>query len=193
MKDDKYMGGPLSAAFVFDKEHNDRLQELVISTSPEICLQETLSNCMMHSVRIDGVSDKRVVVPDLDSIPEPTLVNSAYYYRELLMPVVTALELQPSVEIHSKEVVFAILNDLPIDLGDPKNGIRQRSDYADFVKSFSGGFIDLMGKGTTVKFPSGEEFGFGLQSAATLGMDESQGPKHKVPSVPSPKPKHGIA
>lgn len=124
MKSNKDIIGPVSVAFILNKELNDQVEHMAIAPSTEQCLQIALSNCMQSSVTTDGMGDKRVLeyeISDFDLVPMPTPENCTRYYREMLLPVVNKLGLKPTLEIHSKEVVFAIMNDIPIEVGNPEN------------------------------------------------------------------------
>ena len=194
MENNKLKNDPIVTAFVFD-DTDDRLLEMNGTHALETCLSQTLPRCMQHAVMKDGIRNMRIVVyefPTLDSIPQPSLENCDRYYRDLLLPAVGKFRLKPCVELHAQEVVFAMLHDLPIELNKPGNGIRQQAGYAEHCRSFRGGFIDLMGKGTTVVLPSGEEVGFGLQSAALQGIEAVSTLKQKALHSKNKAHKHGI-
>lgn len=185
---------PIAAAFVFDNA-DDRLRAMAGTPSLEISLANTFQECMQRAVLVDGIRDMRIIAyefPDLASIPRPSQKSCRRYYHDLLIPAVDKLGLKPCVELHAQEVVFAMLHDLPIELNKPGNGIRQQAGYTEHCRSFRGGFIDLMGKGTTVVLPSGEEVGFGLQSAALQGVEVVSTLKQKAPHSKNKAHKHGI-
>lgn len=185
---------PIAAAFVFDNA-DDRLRAMAGTPSLEISLANTFQECMQRAVLVDGIRDMQIIAyefPDLASIPRPSQKNCRRYYHDLLIPAVDKLGLKPCVELHAQEVVFAMLHDLPIELNKPGNGIRQQAGYAEHCRSFRGGFIDLMGKSTTVVLPSGEEVGFGLQSAALQGVEVVSTLKQKAPHSKNKAHKHDI-
>ena len=196
MKDRHYKGGPISAAFVLDSVNNDWVSFLMLTPTPDESLGIAAKTCMQQSMSINGIDDMRVVMyefPALGPIPKPTKRNAQRYYHDLLMPVVDKLGLVPSAEIHSKEIAFAMLNDIPIELGKPENCIRQRSDYADFVKTFSGGFDELKGKDTPIILAPGEKVVVGLKTPVQISIDHACKKTHHIPSVPAPEPKHGVS
>jgi len=194
MENNKLKNTPIAAAFVFDNA-DDRLLMATGIPDLEMAVSGILPECMQNAVRIDGIRDMRIMVyefPNADSIPKPNQGNRDRYYHDLLIPAVDKLGLKPCVELHAQEVVFAMLHDLPIELNKPGNGIRQQAGYTEHCRSFRGGFIDLMGKGTTVVLPSGEEVGFGLQSAALQGVEAVSTLKQKAPHSKNKAHKHGI-
>lgn len=167
-----------------------------VTNSPVPVIQEAIILCMKHSVTRNGFLDKRVVsydFPNLEVVPDIDKTMAGSYFNDRFRPVLEEMKIEPSVEIHAKEIVYAIRNNLPIELDKPGNGLRQRSDFTEQCKSFTGGFQDLRGKVTTMKFPSGEEFGFGVASAIIRDLlGEIPRTKPKVPSIPPKEPKHGI-
>lgn len=185
---------PVFVAFTFDNA-DDRLLSMTGTYALEKSLALAVPECMQNAVLASRIRDMRVVVyefPDSALIPEPSRENCESYYHDLLIPAADKLGTKPSVELHAQEVVFAMLHDLPIELNKPETCIRKRADYAEHCRSFRGGFIDLMGKGTTVVLPSGEEIDFGLKSAALQGIETKSAVKHKTPDKEVKSPKHRI-
>lgn len=194
MGNNKLKNAPIVTAFVFDNT-DDRLLEIDGTHAVETCLAQAIPECMQHAVLINGICDLRMVVyefPTLDSIPQPSLENCDRYYRDLLLPAVDRLGLKPCVELHTQEIVFALLNDLPINLNKPDNAIRHRSEYAEHCKSFKGGFFDLMKKETTIVLPSGKEVCFGFSSSSLQGLGVISDLKRKTPAKEDKSPKHRI-
>lgn len=172
MENNKLKNDPFIAAFVFDNA-NDHLLKATGLTDLEMAVSRLLPECMQNSVRIDGIHDMRIMVyefPNAGSVPKPTEGNRDRYYHDLLIPAVNKLGLKLNVELHTQEVVFAMLHDLPIEWNKPGKVIRHRSEYAKHCKSFKGGFFDLVGKETRVVLPSGEEIGFGLRAMTLQGF-----------------------
>ena len=194
MNNNKLKNGPVAAAFVFDGT-DDRWLAMAGTPSPEASLSLILPECMCHSVLPDRVHDMRIIVyefPSEASIPKPSRETAIRYYHDMLMPTVEKLGLNPSIDIHTQEIVFSLLNNIPIELNKPGNGIRQRSEYAEHCRSFRGGLSDVNGKGTTVVLPSGEKVGFGLKAGVCQGSGAVSSLKHKTPDKEVKFPKHRI-
>lgn len=194
MDNNKLKNGPVAAAFVFNNTDN-RLWAMAGTLSLETSLANTFPECMQRAVLADSIRDMRIVAyefPDVASIPQPSQENCRRYYSDLLMPAVDKLGLKPCVELHAQEVVFAMLHDLPIELNKPETCIRQRADYAEHCKSFKGGYIDLMGKKTTIVLPSGNKADVGLLSAALHEFETESVVKRRNSTKEVKSPKHRI-
>ncbi len=167
--------GPVAAAVVLDK--NNKLQGMAITASQEESLMEALSSCMQRSVKIDSIEDMRVLLydfPNLKPIPEIDPEAGESYYTDRLLPVINELGLTPSAKIQSRELAFAMMHDMQIDLNKPNDSIRLRSDLAQQYEAFSCGFIDLMGKDATILLSSGKEIEFGLKMDCGLGNEQQE-------------------
>ena len=194
MENNNLKNRPIVTAFVFDNT-DDRLRAMAGTPSLDTSMANMFPECMQRAVLADGIRDMRIVAyefPDVVSIPQPNQKNCRRYYRDLLMPAVDKLGLKPCAELHAQEIVFAMLHDLPIELNKPETCIRQWADYAEHCKSFKGGYIDLMGKKTTIVLPSGDKADVGLLSAALHEFETESVVKRRNPTKEVKSPKQRI-
>ena len=157
------------------------------------CLSLSLQDCLEYAVGMDKINDLRVELyqfPNLELLPEVNDQNSERYYRDEFLPVAKKLGIEPTAVIHTHEMVYAMLNGIPIEVGKPGNNIRQRSDYAEQCKSLPGKSLELPGKKLAIKMPEGE-IQINVNGAAIVVAVPKQ-PSH-VPSIPAPNPKHEVS
>ena len=158
------------------------------------CFRLSLQDCLENAVEIDKINDSRVELyqfPNLDPLPEVNDQNSERYYRDEFLPLPKKLGIEPKAVIHTHEMVYAMLNGIPIEVGRPGNNIRQRSDYAEQCKSLPGKSLELPGKKLAIKMPEGE-IQINVDGGAIV-VAVIQQPRH-VPAVSSESsPKHGVS
>lgn len=97
------------------------------------------------------------------------------------MLAINELGIKPKAERHVQEIVFSTWHGIPLEQNKPEH-----------CRSYRGGYLDLIGKGTVVVLPSGEKIGFGLKSTALHKFGTFSVIRHKVLSVPVKTRKRGI-
>lgn len=193
MKDKDYKGGPVAAAFTLDNENSEILQ-VSISNSATESLRSPVTECMRHT-DWNKMQEMRVELyefPSLDPIPEINAENAEHYYADKLQPLVKEMGIEPTAVIHNTEVLYSMLNDVPIEVGKPDKAIRLRSDFAEQCKTFPDRIFDLIGTRALIKMPDGDEIRIGVAAGIGITLKVPKPPRH-VPSVPSENgPKHGV-
>lgn len=191
MKDSNYDGGPVAGYFVLDNK-TDRLQNARLtnnfSSSQEMV--DMLGECLYYGIAGSdaGARMVRYDFPDLYCIPEWSKHTADIYYLNL-RSVLDEKGITPKVEIHSNEMLYCMLNNLPLRIdGDPSASVRLRDDYAEQCKTFPERLREIADKELQVLFPN-KEARIGLKNPT---MFEELLRTRSVPSLPVKPPRQGI-
>lgn len=189
MKNPNYHGGPVTGYFVLDKE-TGRLQNAQIQSVPQPqTLIDMMGECLYYGVTESSLGSRllQCKFPDLDCVPEWNKDRVDTYYPDYLRPVLETKGIEP-VEIHSEEMLYCMLNDVPLRVGEPE-GVWCREDYAAQCETFPDRLPEIAGKVLRVELPDGQEAHIGLNSPAL--PEELLRPK-SVPAIPVESHRHGV-
>lgn len=191
MKNPNYNGGPVTGYFVFDNKTDRMYNARLTQKLSQQDLIDMLTECLYYGIAESdsGARTVRYDFPDLDCIPQWSRDTADTYYPNQLRPALDEKGISAQVEVHSDEMLYCMLNSVPLQVGEPSESVRLRVDYPEQCTTFRERLPEIANKELRVLLPGDQEARIGLKDPAML--EELLRPK-SVPAIPAQTHKQRI-